>query len=233
MLLLGDIQYQDGRLGAFRQSYDVSWGRYKDITYPSPGNHEYETPGAAGYFAYFGSRAGNADRGYYAFDVGTWRLIALNSNCWAVGGCHAGSAQERWLRAELAANPARCTLAYWHHARFSSGRHGSNDDYDAFWDALYGAGADLVLVGHDHHYERFAPQSPEGVRDDDRGIRQFVVGTGGRSSYLAPKPLLTTEVKRAGVFGVLFLTLRSGGYDFEFAAEPVSSFTDAGSGKCR
>ena len=161
VLALGDTQYEDGAYEKFVASYDPSWGRVKSITKPAPGNHEYESPGATGYYRYFGRAAGDPRKGYYSFDVGRWHLIALNSNCSAVGGCGAGSPQEQWLRRDLAAHPAACTLAYWHHPRFSSGLHGSDSTYTAFWQALYDAGADVVLSGHDHDYERFARADAE------------------------------------------------------------------------
>ena len=161
VLLLGDIQYEDGAYSKFLASYDPSWGRVKSITKPAPGNHEYQSGSAADYYRYFGAAAGDPAKGYYSYDLGGWHLVALNSNCSFVGGCGAGSPQEQWLRADLAAHPASCTLAYWHHPRFSSGAHGSDATYTAFWQALYDANAEVVLVGHDHDYERFAPQTSE------------------------------------------------------------------------
>ncbi len=232
VLVLGDIQYEIGILADFRRSYDLSWGRVKDITHPVPGNHEYSTPRAAGYYRYFGSRAGDPTRGYYSFDVGAWHLIALNSNCGAVGGCGSSSPQGRWLREDLAAHSNTCTLAYWHHPRFSSGLHGDDETYDAFWRALYAAGADVVLVGHDHDYERFAPQDPAGRADSTRGIREFVVGTGGRSRYPFRLPRPNSEVRNAGTYGVLALTLHASSYDWRFVPEAGKTFTDNGSTVC-
>jgi acid phosphatase type 7 len=231
VLALGDIQYEEGRFGEFRASYDRSWGRVKSITRPVPGNHEYESGSAMGYFRYFGRRAGSASEGFYSFDLARWHLVALNSNCSAVGGCDAGSPQERWLRADLARTRARCTLAYWHHPRFSSGDHGGHEAYGAFWQALYDARADVVLVAHDHDYERFAPQTPAGDRDDARGIRQFVVGTGGRSLRPFKTVLDTSEMRNATSFGVLELTLGRSRYAWRFRPA-VGSFTDAGSARC-
>ena len=178
---LGDNVYDSGTAAEFATCYDPSWGRYRARTSPAPGNHDYVTANAAGYFGYFGAAAGDPSTGYYAYDLGGWRVVAINSNCAAVGGCQAGSAQERWLRADLAAHPAACTLAYWHHPRFNSGEHGNSAEMQPIWQALYDAGAEVVLSGHDHHYERFAPQAPDGSSDPQRGIREFVVGTGGRS----------------------------------------------------
>jgi acid phosphatase type 7 len=232
VLALGDLQYEDGTLSKFGASYDPSWGRVKAITHPAPGNHEYQTAGAAGYFRYFGAAAGNPTKGYYSFDLGGWHLIALNSNCSEVRGCGAGSPQERWLRADLAAHAsATCTLAYWHHPRFSSGHHGSSSAYQAFWQALYEANADVVLVGHDHDYERFAPQAPGGALDTARGIRQFVVGSGGKSVRTFPSIRANSEARDASSFGILELTLGSSGYGWRFVPA-VGSFTDSGTGSC-
>ena len=232
VLPLGDLQYEDGALAKFQQSYHPTWGRFKAITRPAPGNHEYGTRGAAGYFAYFGEAAGEPGRGYYSYNIGAWHLIALNSNCGAVGGCGPGSPQERWLRADLAANPARCTLAYWHHPRFSSGYHGTNATYAAFWRALYEAGADVVLNGHDHTYERFAPQDPTGKPDPGRGIRQFIVGTGGRSLYGLRRPEENSVIFSADAFGILLLALHPTSYEWKFVAVPGRDFIDSGRGNC-
>ena len=189
-------------------------------------------PGAAGYFDYFGTAAGRRSPGYYSFNLGRWHLIALNSECAQVGGCATGSPQERWLRADLAAHPARCVLAYWHKPRFSSGMHGNNATYTAFWHALHGAGADMVLVGHDHDYERFAPQTPHGRADPARGIRQFVVGTGGKTHYGFRTIRANSQVRNSRTFGVLRLALHPSGYDWRFVPEPGKTFTDSGHGSC-
>jgi hypothetical protein len=231
VLALGDLQYRDGAYAKFLASYDRSWGRAKEITAPTPGNHEYETEGAAGYFRYFGVAAGDRTKGYYSFDLGTWHLVALNSNCAAVGGCGSGSPQERWLRVDLEAHPALCTLAYWHHPRFSSGERGSDPAYRAFWHALYDAGADVVLVGHDHDYERFAPQDADGRLDRTRGIREFVVGTGGKGLRGFPSVAPNSEVRDASSFGVLELVLGSDAYAWRFRATD-RSVTDSGSTRC-
>jgi acid phosphatase type 7 len=232
VLTLGDNQYEDGELQAFQRSYAASWGRVKAITRPSPGNHDYHVSGAAGYYAYFGPLAGDPGKGYYSFDVRAWHLIALNSNCEEVGGCDEGSPQEEWLRADLAADVSSCTLAYWHHPRFSSGDHGNNNTYDAFWRALYDGGADIVLNGHDHDYERFATQDPD-QQADPNGIREFVVGTGGKSlrPFVNAEP--NSQVRDPNTFGVLELTLRPQGYDWRFVPVGGNTFEDSGSGSCR
>ncbi len=233
VLALGDIQYEEGTLAQYQNSYDLSWGRFKNITYPAIGNHEYLTPGAAGTFEYFGSAAGDPTKGYYSFNLGNWHIIALNSNCSKVGGCGAGSPQETWLRADLAANPAACTLAFWHHPRFSSGKIGNNTSSTAFWNALYNAGAELVLVGHDHNYERFAPQTSAGVADPN-GIRQFVVGTGGKNWTSIPTVQPNSEARQSSIYGFLKLDLHPTSYDWEFVVEPNRgyAFTDSGSTNC-
>ncbi len=229
----GDNVYPSGTPQDFANCYAPSWGRHRDRTFPAAGNHDYETSGAAGYFGYFGDAAGHPLEGWYSYDVGAWHVVVLNSICGAVGGCHAGSPQEAWLRADLAASQATCTLASWHNPRFSSGAtHGSDPTYDAFWRALYDAGADVVLAGHDHVYERFAPQDPDGRLDEARGIRQFTIGTGGRSLYGFDAWLPTTEKRSNATFGVLKLTLGAGGYDWEFVPVEGGAFTDAGSGRC-
>jgi acid phosphatase type 7 len=231
VLALGDLQYEEGAFAAFLASYARSWGRVKAITRPAPGNHEYETPGARGYYRYFGAAAGRPRMGYYSFELGTWHVVALNSNCADVGGCGRGSPQERWLRADLASHRVRCTLAYWHHPRFSSGAHGSDATYGAFWKALYDANAELVLAGHDHDYERFAPQTSRGVRDVGRVLREIVVGTGGKDlrSLVTIRP--NSEVRDATSLGVLELTLGRQAYSWRYHAA-VGSFTDSGSTPC-
>lgn len=232
VLALGDNQYEAGQLANYRSAYARSWGRFRSITHPVPGNHEYGTSSAAGYYRYFGVRAGEPTKGYYSFDIGAWHLVALNSSCGAVGGCGVSSPQGRWLKRDLAQHRHSCTLAYWHHARFSSGLHGSDDTYDGFWRLLYAAGADVVLVAHDHHYERFAPQTPEARLDERRGITEFVVGTGGRSHYPTAFPRPNSRVRNASTFGVLALTLHATSYDWRFVPTAGSRFTDSGRASC-
>ncbi len=229
----GDNAYEFGTAREYADCYAPTWGVLKSRTRPSPGNHDYGTSGAAGYFAYFGARAGTAGEGWYAYDLGAWRVYALNSNCSAIGGCGAGSAQERWLRADLAANPRRCVAAYWHHPLFSSGAHGNSASMRPIWEALHAAGADVVVNGHDHDYERFAPQDPEGFGDPERGIREFVVGTGGASlrDFATIRP--NSEVRDSSTLGVLKLTLRTDSYAWQFVPVADGAFTDAGQDTCR
>jgi hypothetical protein len=229
----GDNAYPDGSIGDFTNCYEPSWGRHKSRTRPSAGNHEYITPGATGYFTYFGAAAGDPGEGYYSYYLGSWLVVVLNSNCARVGGCGPGSPQELWLRQQLATNPTSCTVAYWHHPRFSSGSsHGSDSSVAAFWDALYDFGAEIVLNGHEHHYERFAPMDPSGDRDDQAGIRQFVVGTGGSGHYGFGTILPNSEARNANTYGVLKLTLHASGYDWQFVPEAGKSFADSGSAAC-
>lgn len=232
VLPLGDTQYEDGALAKFQKFYEPTWGRVKAISHPAVGNHEYETSGVSGYFSYFGTAAGDKDKGYYSFDIGSWHLIALNANCNQIGGCQAGSPQEKWLQADLAAHPAKCTLAYWHQPRFSSALHGNNQVSDVFWQDLYRAGADVVLSAHDHDYERFAPQTPGAIADPEQGIREFVVGTGGRSLYPFLKTQSNSEVRNNQTYGVLKLTLHPKSYDWQFVPEKAKTFTDSGSSSC-
>lgn len=233
ILVLGDLAYESGTATEFANCYNPTWGRHKSRTYPAPGNHEYNTLNATGYYGYFGAAAGDPTQGYYSFDLGSWHIIALNSNCSAIGGCGAGSPQEVWLRADLAASAAQCTLAFWHHPRFSSGiTHGSNAAMQPFWQALYDYGADVVLVGHVHNYERFDPQTPSGVADPATGIRQFVVGTGGRSHYGFAAPLPNSVARDSTSYGVLRMTLDPAGYGWEFLPASGYSYTESGSASC-
>ena len=241
VLPLGDTQYFCGGYQAYLQSYDLSWGRVKDISRPVVGNHEYLTSGgtdcnpanagAAGYFNYFGAAAGNPGQGYYSYDIGDWHLIALNTNCTDVGGCSPVSPQGRWLAQDLAANARWCTLAYFHIPLFSSGGRAEQNSRD-LWQILYDNDVDVILNGHDHIYERFAPQTPDGIADPVRGIRQFVVGTGGSNHTSLATLAANSEVRNTDTFGVLKLTLHLTGYDWQFVPEAGGSFSDSGSAEC-
>jgi hypothetical protein len=236
VLTLGDHVYPDGSAEEFADCYDPSWGRFKERTKPTPGNRDYETKGASGYFGYFGKAAGNPQKGYYSYDLGSWHLLSLNSNCGeGEVRCGPGSAQRRWLEEDLTANDdKRCTLAYMHHPRFSSGvKHGSTPSLEPLWEALYEGGADVVLSGHEHNYERFAPQDPNGRADPQRGIREFVVGTGGGGSHYPILDLIAnSEVHNDESYGVLKLTLHPKSYEWRFVPVEGESFTDSGEGRC-
>ncbi len=229
----GDSVYQSGAPSEFSRCYEPTWGRHRERTRPAPGNHDYATAGAAGYYGYFGAAAGDPATGYYSYELGAWHIVVLNSTCADVpGGCAPASPEEWWLQADLARHRMRCTLAIWHHPRFSSGTHGSDPTVDAFWEVLYAAGADVIVNGHDHDYERFAPQTPAGEPDAARGIREFVVGTGGAPLRPFGDPLPTSEVRDASTHGVLVLTLRSAGYEWRFVPVAGGAFTDSGSAAC-
>jgi 3',5'-cyclic AMP phosphodiesterase CpdA len=222
---LGDNAYPSGRAEDYRNCYDPTWGRLRNRTRPAPGNHEYDTGAAAPYFDYFGANAGPAGLGYYSFELGNWHVVSLNSNI-AAGG---GSAQAAWLRADLAASTKACTLAYWHHPLFSSSRHGNQEHMRDIWQILYEAGVEIVLGGHDHVYERFAPQDMDGGADPSRGIREFVVGTGGATPYPFVDVKPNSEV-RLSSRGVLRLALAAGRYDWTFVS--LSGPGDAGQDTC-
>jgi acid phosphatase type 7 len=231
---LGDNVYDNGTTTEFNNCYGPSWGQVsiKSRTRPVAGNHEYNTTNATGYYGYFGSAAGDPTKGYYAYDHGTWRVYVLNSNCSPIGGCGAGSAQEVWLRGDLTANPRSCVVAMWHHPRFSSGEHGSSTATQALWQTLYDFNADLVLVGHDHHYERFAPLTATGTLDNARGIVSMVVGTGGRSHYVTSGSNPNSLVRNSDTYGVMKLTLSAGSWGYQFIPVAGKTFTDSGTGTC-
>jgi hypothetical protein len=231
VLALGDTQYPSGSLADFQASYADTWGAYRDITFPVPGNHEYGSPNAQGYFAYFGKRAGEPDKGYYSYDLGSWHLVALNSECDEIGGCRESDPQATWLRQDLKAHPRKCVLAYWHKPRFSSGTHGNDPDQDALWRILAQSGADVVLAGHDHDYERFAPMNADG-KGEPEGMTQFVVGTGGASHYQFHNPEPTSKFRMTGQNGVLRLQLTQQGYAWEFTVAPTGEVLDSGNSEC-
>ena len=223
----GDNAYFSGTTKEYTDCYDPAWGRFRGRVNPSPGNHEYESPGAAPYFDYYKTDARTPGLGYYSFDLGTaWHVISLNSNI----AVTAGSAQGQWLRGDLATfSPIKCTIAIWHHPLFTSGPNGDNPRMREFWSLLYAAGVDIVINGHDHLYERFALQDPDGRPDPSKGIRQFTVGTGGASLYNTVTTRANSEVRIVN-YGVLKLTLQADGYQYEFI--PVSGAGDAGTASC-
>jgi hypothetical protein len=227
VLTLGDIAYDNGTAVEFHDCYHPTWGRHLWRTRSVPGNHDYDTPGAEPYYAYFGVLAGPPGKGYYSFDLGGWHIVALNSNI----SMSSSSAQVAWLKADLAAHPAKCTLAFWHHPRFSSGRHGNATNTQPLWQALYNARADVVLNGHDHEYERFARQTPTGVRDDARGIRQFVSGLGGKSRRAFESVQPNSSYRYNGADGVLRMELTATGYRWAFVTVSGSR-RDVGSNYC-
>ncbi len=228
VLTLGDNTYPIGLLNEFTGCYDPTWGKFKERTYPSPGNHDYRTPYAAGYYAYFGKAAGPERRGYYSFSIGSWHVISLNSSLRP----DEHQTQLDWLKADLAQSRTHCTLAYWHHPMFSSGSHGGDSRMVEAWKILYAANAELVLASHDHHYERFAPQDAEGRRDEQRGLRQFVVGTGGAKLTPLGFQQAHSEVRDNSTYGVLRLVLKEAGYEWDFLPVEKNGFTDRGMALC-
>jgi hypothetical protein len=240
VLPLGDLAYEDGTKSEFDNCYAPTWGRFRDRSRPTTGNHEYNQKGAAPYFDYWGDAAGDRTKGYYSFDIGDWHLISLNSTCSAAGGCSKGSPMEQWLRQDLAANRSRCVLAYWHHPRFFTASRSpggskppaADRKFIAMWTALMEGGADVVLSGHRHVYERFARQDATGNADPN-GIRQFIVGTGGGVLDQFEGPTApNSELRKAGTYGVLELTLHPDRYDWRFVAADGDPFTDSGSDSC-
>lgn len=236
VLTLGDNQYQNGELSNYNTFYDPTWGRAFEKTFPSPGNHEYGTSYAAGYSDYFGSRTGDPNNEYYySFDIGSWHIVSLNSNCSeeGVGGCSTNSPQGLWLKNDLETHDNACTLVYWHHPRFSWGSHGDNSKMDYFWQLLDANNVDVSLAGHDHNYQRFAPMDLTGSYDEN-GVREFVVGTGGKSHYSTeedPPTVGQLEVLNTSTFGVLKMTLHDMSYDWEFVGESGNTI-DSGSWNC-
>jgi chitodextrinase len=231
VLALGDISNRSGSASDYTGPFNSSWGAFKAKIRPVPGNHDYDAPGAQNYFNYFGAAA-HPPLGYYSSDVGSWHIVAINSNCSQVGGCQAGSTQEQWLKNDLAQHPAACTLAFWHHPRYSSGNGGDSTSMKAMFQDLLNARADVLLSGHAHDYERFAPQNNASQLDTANGIRQFVVGTGG--SFFTPfgstKP--NSLVRNNNTFGVLSMNLGASSYSFKFVPVAGKTFTDSGSATC-
>jgi len=225
---LGDNAYESGSAEEFEKCYTPTWGRHRERTRPALGNHDVKTSRGRPYYEYFGENAGPEGRGYYSYDLGDWHIIALNSE----DETRKGSRQWRWLLEDLKDNPSECILAYWHTPRFSSGPHGSDRDLEDFWRLLYEAGTEIVLSAHDHIYERFAPQDPKGKADPERGIRQFIVGTGGGGVYRLGRPARNSEIRDNSTYGVLKLTLGPGRYQWEFISPGVGRFSDSGSGIC-
>lgn len=233
---LGDNAYPDGASEDFQECYDPTWGQFKDRTRPAAGNHDHETEDAQGYWDYFGGRGGPFDRYYYSYDLGSWHVVVLNSDCWRVDGCESDDPQAEWLRSDLQRHESFCTLAMWHRPPFSSGRYGDAEDTGRvrpLWQILNEEGADVLLTGHEHSYERFAPMDADGERDDARGVRLFVVGTGGGNlRQFANDPLATTEARQDHTWGVLKLDLKPRSYTWEFLPVEGSTFSDSGTGTC-
>lgn len=229
--LAGDIQYSRGERENFDGAFHPAFGDLRGITRPVPGNHEYYTAGAAGYFGYFGRRAGDPRRGYYSFNIGSWHVVALNSNCGQVP-CGYRSQQLRWLKRDLRANPNRCVAAIWHHPLYSSGSHGANHSVRPLWRALTGARAEFGVTGHDHHFEAFLPQDANGVVRPRTGLVEYVVGTGGKSLYPVSTPGANREALVQNSFGVLALELRPRGWSWRFVNEAGSTLA-AGRRGCR
>ena len=235
---LGDLVYDAATLPQFQNCYGTAWGKFKDRTRPAIGNHEYRQGNASPYFQYWGAQAGPPGKGYYSYDLGAWHVVVLNTNCDALGrgGCAAGSPQELWLRQDLRDHRGSCMVAYGHHPLFSSGffrSHAVHPELKPLWEDLYAAHADLVLAGHEHSYERFAPQDPDGRADPQHGIREIVVGTGGRSHGPLGMVLQNSEVQNFDTYGVLKLALSPQGYTWEFIPEEGKTFHDAGVGVCQ
>lgn len=233
VIALGD-NVVEGRIDAYNDCYEPSWGRHKDRTYTALGNHEYGLGNADGTFTYFGDKAGPVGLGYYSFDLGEWHVVVINDNE-AFVPYGPGSAQFEWLQADLSANTKTCTMAVWHQSYFLSSNTAGftvRPTRKVLWDVLSSAGVDVVVNGSQHHYERFAPMDPTGALDEATGIRQFNVGTGGESVAEATVAIHPNSEARAAVFGVLSMRLFNGGYDWTFVPVPGASFTDSGSGTC-
>lgn len=228
----GDSSNDHGLPEQYDLCFQPAWGSFKERIRPAAGNHDYVYTGGEPYHTYYGPAAGPVGSGYYSYELGSWHIIVLNSNCDWIGGCEAGSAMHSWLLNDLASHPTHCSLAYWHHALYSSGLHGPIDTVKPFWETLYSAGAELVINGHDHHYERFTPQTPHGTADPDFGIRQFIVGTGGAPLYpLEAPPINNSEITIDTAHGVLKLTLYPDHYDWQFIGVN-NQVLDSGTSPC-
>jgi hypothetical protein len=240
VLDLGDSQYNSGSLTQYNASYGPSWGAYKSRTRPTVGNHDYGQSGAAGYFTYFGNNATplqpgctKSCNGWYSFDVGSWHIVNINAECTRTNGgagCASGSPQDKWLEADLAAHPNKCTLVFGHRPRWSSNSFAS-PDIAPLIDDMYAAGVDLYVAGHSHAYERFASQNPAGQADAN-GVRQFVVGTGGENFSGFGTVVANSQLRKSKAFGVVKLTLHAGSYDWSFVSDPSTPFADSGTGTC-
>lgn len=228
VLAVGDLAYPKGSPRDFKRCFEPSWGKFKNRILPTPGNHDYLTPAAAGYFEYFGSRAGEYGKGYYSTNIGQWHIVALNSNVDA----SPDSEQLKWLRKDLTGNALPCVLAFWHHPRFSSGYHGDNATMAAAWEMLYEFGASIAISGHDHNYERFAPLNGKGQIDRARGIRSFIVGTGGSRLLDIGMRGEHSEAWEGATWGVLKLSLRPDSYAWEFVPAANGKYRDSGTGVC-
>jgi hypothetical protein len=235
VLPLGDLQYESGTLAEFLKNYGATWGRLNALAHPAPGNHEYETRNATGYFDYFagvGVGVGARTEGWYSYDVADWHFIALNSNCASIGGCNTGSAQYRWLQSDLLAHKQKCTVAYMHHPFQASGPNGNTPELLPFMRLLYENNADIVLSGHEHSYERFIPITPDLVPDAVKGLRLFVVGTGGRdlTAFVRP-PVAHSAARTNEYFGALRIVMKSGAYEWAFL-NIAGTVIDSGDGVC-
>jgi hypothetical protein len=229
---VGDNVYPRGRASEFTRCYDPTWGRHKTRTRPSIGNHDHMYRLGEAYYLYFGPAAGERGKGYYSYSLGDWHVVVLNSLCGSAGGCSPGSPQYEWLAQDLKKNARPCTVAYMHHPFFSSGRHGPSPELRPLVSLLYEAGVELMLAGHEHNYERFAPQAPDGRLDAERGIRQFIVGTGGREHRRLRSPKPNSEVRDNTSFGVLRLDLHPNSFEWEFVPVEGAPFRDSGGGRC-
>jgi hypothetical protein len=231
---VGDLTYPDSTDGYFAKCWAPTWGRHRARMIPAPGNHEYNTPGAPGYYNYFGPVAGDPLKGYYSFDMGAWHVVVLSAECSKIGGCTATSPEGQWLQADLVANPTLCTLALWHEPLYTSISGGTEPTVQPFWQILYDAGAELVINGHMHNYERFEPQDPNGNLDLNNGIREIIAGTGGKSldcGFTNP-PAANSDVRICSTYGVLKLTLHASSYDWQFIPQAGQAASDSGTTSC-